>query len=104
MKIKSDAEIDELTLRQQAEVEHQKALDELELERSKALAEIEAKKFDDIVGAIGADTIAAIAQAGPEMQARLLGGLGIQSVLITDGASPINLFNTARGLIENKQD
>ncbi len=32
-------------------------------------------------------------------QAKLLGGLGLQSVLITDGKSPLNLFNTARGFI-----
>ena len=35
----------------------------------------------------------AIAQAGPEMQAKLLQSLGLQSILITDGKSPINLFN-----------
>ncbi|XP_071850070.1 major vault protein-like isoform X2 [Apostichopus japonicus] len=36
---------------------------------------------------------------GPEMQAKLLQSLGIQSTLITDGTSPINLFNTANGLL-----
>ncbi len=43
--------------------------------------------------------IKAIAQAGPEMQAKLLQSLGLQSILITDGRSPINLFNTDQGLI-----
>jgi len=33
------------------------------------------------------------------MQAKLLQGLGIKSLLISDGHSPINLFNTAQGLI-----
>ena len=42
-----------------------------------------------------------IASAGPRMQAKLLESLGIQSTLITDGKSPINLFNTAQGLIAN---
>ncbi len=51
------------------------------------------------MAAIGADTIKAMAQAGPELQAKLLGGLGLKSVLITDGTSPVNLFNTANGLI-----
>jgi len=37
--------------------------------------------------------------AGPELQAKLLQGLGLKSFLITDGNSPINLFNTAKGLI-----
>jgi len=33
------------------------------------------------------------------MQAKLLKGLGLKSLLISDGHSPINLFNTAQGLI-----
>ena len=81
------------------EVEHRKAMDALELNKAKELAKIEADKFGRLVGAIGADTIKAMAQAGPEMQAKLLGGLGLKSVMITDGNSPINLFNTASGLI-----
>ena len=102
-KIKSEAELEEQLLRQQVEIEHQKALDELELRKARTLADIEAKKFEDTIASIGADTIAAIARAGPEMQASLLSGLGLQSLLITDGSSPINLFNTAQGLIATKQ-
>jgi major vault protein len=30
---------------------------------------------------------------------KLLQSLGLKSTLITDGSSPINLFNTANGLI-----
>jgi len=33
------------------------------------------------------------------MQVKLLKSLGLKSTLITDGSSPINLFNTAQGLI-----
>ena len=33
------------------------------------------------------------------MQAKLLEGLGLKGYLITDGSSPLNLFNTARGMI-----
>jgi len=102
MKITSEGELIENKSRQEGEIEHQTQLNELELNRAREMAAIEAKKFSDIVGAIGADTIAAIAQAGPEMQAKLLSGLGIQSLMITDGSSPINLFNTASGLIGNK--
>ena len=32
-------------------------------------------------------------------QVKLLQSLGLKSTLITDGTSPINLFNTAHGLI-----
>jgi len=102
MKITSEGELIENKLRQESEIDHQTSLNDLELFRAREMAAIEAKKFSDIVGAIGADTIAAIAQAGPEMQAKLLSGLGIQSLMITDGSSPINLFNTASGLIGSK--
>jgi len=48
---------------------------------------------------VGPETLRKISQAGPEMQVRLLSGLGLKSFLITDGNRPINLFNTAAGLI-----
>ena len=51
------------------------------------------------MSAIGPETIVAIAEAGPEMQAKLLEGLGLKGYLITDGNSPINLFNTAQGMV-----
>eukprot|EP01115_Flamella_aegyptia_P000407 TRINITY_DN1058_c0_g1_i2.p1 TRINITY_DN1058_c0_g1~~TRINITY_DN1058_c0_g1_i2.p1 ORF type:complete len:774 (+),score=480.67 TRINITY_DN1058_c0_g1_i2:275-2596(+) len=98
-KIKSEAELAQLKLKQEAEIEYQKQLDELELTRARELGKIEAKKFKDTVSSIGAGTIKSIAEAGPAMQAKLLSGLGLQSFLITDGNSPINLFNTAQGLI-----
>jgi len=40
-----------------------------------------------------------MARAGPEMQAKLLQGLGLKGFLVTDGKNPINLFNTAQGMI-----
>lgn len=33
------------------------------------------------------------------LQVKLLSSLGLKSTLITDGNSPINLFNTAHGLV-----
>ncbi len=98
-KIRSEADLEETKIRQEVAIEHQKALDSLELQKARELAGIESKKFKDTIAAIGADTIAAIAQAGPEMQAKLLSGLGIQSLMITDGTNPVNLFSTAQGLI-----
>jgi len=99
VRIQALAELEQLKLRQESEIEHTKALAELEISRSRELAEIEAEKFKNIIDAIGADTITSIARAGPEMQAKLLSGLGLQSFMITDGKSPINLFGTANGLI-----
>jgi len=98
-KIKSESEMSQLKTRQSADVAHKKALTEMEIEKARKLAEIEGTKFADVVDAIGADTIKSIAQAGPEMQAKLLQGLGLKGFMITDGSSPINLFNTASGLV-----
>jgi len=97
--IRAQAELEQLKLKNAAEIKHQTALVELQLAKAKELGEIESAKFANIVRAIGKETIKQIARAGPEMQASLLGGLGLSSVLITDGSSPINLFNTASGLI-----
>jgi len=43
----------------------------------------------------------AISKAGPEMQAELLGGLGLQGYLMMDANNPINLFTAANGMISN---
>jgi len=97
--IKSQAELEQLKKKQHAEIQHRASVNKLELEKVKKLAEIEVRKFAETVEAIGPETITKIAQAGPEMQAKLLGGLGLKGIMITDGNSPINLFNTAQGLI-----
>jgi len=101
--IKSLADLEQLRKRNLQEIEHKKSMNELSVNKARELAAIEAKKFKDIVDAIGPETIKKIALAGPEMQAKLLGGLGLKSLMITDGSSPINLFNTAQGLIANSQ-
>jgi len=100
-KIKALADLEQLKKRNAQEVDHKKLMNELHVNKARELAAIEAKKFKDTVDAIGAETIKKIALAGPEMQAKLLGGLGLKSLMITDGSSPINLFNTAQGLIRN---
>jgi len=84
-------------------LEFLKKKNELEIKKKKALAEIESKKFEEIVKVITREALQAMAKAGPETQAKLLEGLGLKSFLITDGNSPINLFNTANGLIGNNQ-
>lgn len=98
-KIKSEAELAQQKLQQEADLTHRKALNDLELNKARELSNIEAYKFKSLVTSIGKETIKSIAQAGPEMQAKLLQGLGLKSFMITDGKSPINLFNTAGGLI-----
>jgi major vault protein len=84
---------------QEAEINYLRQKIELNIQQSRDLAAIETKKFKEIVEAITPQVIENIAKAGPEMQAKLLGGLGLKGFLITDGNSPINLFNTASGLV-----
>jgi major vault protein len=97
--IKAEAALKKLRAEQTAEIFHKKAWNTLEIEKSKELSDIEANKFKSIVDAIGAVTLKKIANSGPEMQVKLLQGLGLKSFMITDGNTPINLFNTAAGLI-----
>jgi len=97
--IKAESELKQLKARQEAEITYQQETNELDIEKARQLADIESDKFKNIVDAIGQDTIESIAKAGPELQAKLLQSLGLKSFLITDGNSPINLFNTAKGLI-----
>jgi len=99
MQIESNAELEQTKARQNAEIDHRERLDALELTKAQEFAKIDSDKFKGMVDAIGSETIKSIAQAGPEMQAKLLNGLGVKSLLITDGNSPINLFNTANGLV-----
>jgi len=103
-KIRTTAELSQMTAKQKAELEHQKAVTEMEIKRARELAGIETAKFKQIVDAIGAETIKSMAEAGPAAQAKLLQSLGLQSFLITDGNSPVNLFNTAQGLLGNMAD
>lgn len=98
-KIEAESELQRLTSARTAELKYLGEQNELEITKAKELAGIETNKFKNMVDSIGADTIAAIATAGPDMQVKLLESLGLQSTLITDGNSPINLFNTAHGLL-----
>lgn len=98
-RIKTEAEFEQLRNRQVAELDYQKKINILEVSKAAELADIEISKFKQTVDAIGPETIASIARAGPEMQAKLLKGLGLKGIMVTDGRSPINLFNTANGLL-----
>jgi len=64
------------------------------------LSEIDTGKFARTIEAIGRDTIIDMANSGPELQAKLLEGLGISGYLIMDGNNPVNLFNAAEGFIK----
>lgn len=98
-KIEAESELERLTRAREAELKFIREQNDLEITKSRELSSIETEKFKNMVDSIGSDTLASIATAGPEMQVKMLQALGLKSTLITDGSSPINLFNTAHGLL-----
>ena len=82
-----------------AEIAYQRELDELEVKKAQELAKIETEKFKQVIEAIGKDTIVSMAKAGPELQARLLKGLGLKGFMMMNSKNPINLFSSANGFI-----
>lgn len=99
LKITQEAELELVKSRYEAEISHKKAMIELDVETNKKLAEIEAQKFQKTITALGQETLVEMAKAGPETQAKLLKGLGLKGYMIIDAKNPINLFNTAQGMI-----
>lgn len=101
--IRSAADLEQLTKARDAELKYLTEQNDIEICKNRELSKIETEKFEKMVAVIGTETIRSIATAGPDHQVKLLRSLGIQSTIFTDGRSPINLFNTAQGLIGGSQ-
>ncbi|XP_004692050.2 PREDICTED: major vault protein [Condylura cristata] len=97
--IETEAELQRVEKVRQLELAYARSQLDLEVLKAQELAEVEVKKFKQMTEALGPSTIRDLAMAGPEMQVKLLQSLGLKSTLITDGSTPINLFNTAFGLL-----
>ncbi|KXJ17149.1 Major vault protein [Exaiptasia diaphana] len=97
--IKLNAELESQRIKREGELAFKKRQNELKVERAKKLASIQVQKFSSMVNSIGPNTISNIALAGPESQAHMLQGLGIENVLITDGVTPLNLYQSSPGFI-----
>ena len=67
---------------------------------AKKMADIDIYKFGKMIESIGQNTLIEMAKAGPDADVRLLQSLGLKTTLITDGTTPVNLFQTAQGLIK----
>ena len=63
-----ESELERLTAAREAETKFIREQNELEISKAGDMANIETEKFKNMVDAIGSETIAAIATAGPEMQ------------------------------------
>ncbi|XP_050395354.1 major vault protein [Patella vulgata] len=102
LSIEHRAKLESQILMRKHEIDYARRQNELELNRSKRIADIEVTSFNNKVQVLGVETVKSMARAGPESQVKLLQGIGLESVLVTDGNSPINLFNTSTGLIGGK--
>ncbi|KJE96050.1 major vault protein [Capsaspora owczarzaki ATCC 30864] len=99
MRIEAESELERLTAAREAETKYVREQNELEIVKTRDMAEIETRKFEDTVKALTPETLRSIFSAESESKVRLLQALNLQSTIFTDGNSPINLFNTANGLI-----
>jgi major vault protein len=93
------AELDHIEKKNTIVLTHKKKMADLKVEKAKALAKIESDKFTSMVNAIDKKTLIEIAKAGPEMQAAMLQGLGLQGYMLMDSKNPINLFTVANGMV-----
>ncbi|XP_067656927.1 major vault protein-like [Haliotis asinina] len=102
--IEHQAKLETQSMVRRGELNYLRGHNELYLDKERRKAEIEVNKFQEMIESIGQETCAAMAQAGPDTQIRLLQALGMQSVLFTDAKNPLNLFNTAGGPVGMETD
>ena len=98
-KMRRGAELEKMRRFYAEEIAHLERMTKLEVDKSQSLSDSTIRKINVMIKAIGKNTLVEMAKAGPESQAKILKGLGVKSLLVTDGKNPINLFNTANGLI-----
>jgi major vault protein len=101
--IHQDSELSLLKSRYEQEVTLKQKKSELKINHERKLSQIESEKFQNLMKSLGKDTIKSMARAGPELQAKLLKGLGLKGFVLMDGKNPINLFNAANGLLGGGQ-
>jgi len=74
----------------------------IDINEQTSMANAEVNKVSRLMTAVGQNTLAKMMNAEPEMQAEMLKSLGLQGYLMTDGRNPINLFDTANGLVHQQ--
>jgi len=97
--IEAENELKRINDARKGELDYIGSTNSLEIQKALKMSEIETGKFQNMVGTLGPENIAKIATSGHDNQLAMLKALGLQSTLITDGSTPLNLFNTAKGLV-----
>jgi len=98
-KIETESELKRMNAAREADIKFALEQNKLEIEKAEKMAKIETDKFNQMVASLGKETIQAMASGPQEHQVKMLQSLGLSSTLITDGRTPINLLNTAGGLL-----
>jgi len=100
-KIETESELERMNAARAADIKFAIESNNIEVEKAEKMAKIETDKFNQMVAALGKETIQAMASGPQDHQVKMLQSLGLSSTLITDGRTPINLLNTAGGLLGN---
>merc|ERR1712047_45945 len=103
-KIETESELERMQSAREAEIRFTLESNKLEVDKAEKMAKIETDKFHQMVTALGTETIRATAAGPQEQQVKMLQSLGLKSTLITDGRAPMNLLNTANGLMGGMAD
>jgi major vault protein len=85
----------------QLELMRMRKLKELEIRKAKDIGDMDSGKLKQYVECLGRETLVALARAGPDAQAEILQSLGLKGYMIMDSANPINLFNSASGILSS---
>eukprot|EP00092_Neocalanus_flemingeri_P014299 GFUD01015420.1.p1 GENE.GFUD01015420.1~~GFUD01015420.1.p1 ORF type:complete len:861 (+),score=260.41 GFUD01015420.1:161-2743(+) len=100
-KIETESELERMNAAREADIRFAIENNNIEIEKAEKMAKIETEKFNQMVTTLGKETIQAMASGPQDHQVKMLQSLGLSSTLITDGRTPINLLNTAGGLLGN---
>eukprot|EP00794_Sanderia_malayensis_P005339 gene5339-6009_t len=95
--IEEGSKLEALVTARDEEIGYQRQMNKLEVDKARSLAKVELSKIESMIGSLGADTVTNIANSGPECKVKMLEALGIQSMLISDGCTPINLYQAGNG-------
>jgi len=99
LKNKFESEME--SLKHSINLNYEKDKNFLLINEKEKLSNIETLKFERIIQTIGQDTLVNISKAGPESQVKLLQALGLEGFIMTEGNSPINLFNFANNIAKS---
>nr|XP_040576703.1 major vault protein-like [Lepeophtheirus salmonis] len=97
--IEAEAELTRLREARDAEIEYIEKQNKLEIDKQTEIMRLEVEKFQAMVNAVGPQTLLSMSALPREHQIQMLKSLGLKSTLITDGKTPINLIDAAKGLI-----